>query len=74
MTSQDKTNTYVETIKDLSFKRGWFTRLRIKRIIRKELSSEDYNKYGIKLTETILDIGESVTDDEVTTLMEAANV
>jgi len=74
MTSQDKTNTYVETIKDLSFKRGWFTRLRIKRIIRKELSSEDYNKYGIKLTEAILDIGESVTDDEVTTLMEAANV
>lgn len=74
MTSQDKTNVYAETINDLSIKRGWFTRLRIKRIIRKELSSEDYNKYGIKLTEAMLDIGESVTDDEVTTLMEAANV
>ena len=74
MTSQDKTNTYAEIIKDLSFKRGWFTRLRIKKIIRKELSSEDYNKYGTKLTEAMLDIGESVTDDEVTTLMEAANV
>jgi hypothetical protein len=74
MTSKNKQSLYAENIKSYSKRRGWFTRLRIKRILKRELSSEEYNKYGIKLTEALLDIGETVKDDEVATLMEAANV
>lgn len=74
MTAENKYTVYGENIRDFSKKRGWFTRLRIKRLIRKELTKEEYNKYGIKLTEALLDIGEAVTDDEVSTLVEAANV
>ena len=74
MTSQDKCALYGENIKSYSSKRGWFTRLRIKKILRRELDSEQYRQYSIKLTEALLDIGEVVTDDEVSTLVEAANV
>lgn len=74
MTSLVKTSIYSEEIKTYSRKRGWFTRLRIKKIIKNHLSTEDYNKYGIKLTEALMDVGENITDDETSTLMEAANV
>lgn len=74
MTSQEKGNIYGEEIRNYSKKRGWFTRLRIKRIIKQNMSKEDYHKYGIKLTEILLDTGEVLTDDEALTLVEAANV
>jgi hypothetical protein len=74
MTSKEIGTLYGEEIRTYSKKRGWFTRLRIKRIIRQQLSKEDYNKYGIKLTEVLLDKGEVVTDDEALTLLEASNV
>lgn len=74
MTSKDKSTIYGENIRSYSKKRGWFTRMRIKRIFKKQLSSEDYSKYGIKLTECLLDVGENLTDDEAYTLVEAANV
>lgn len=74
MTTQDKYAIYGEDIRTYSKKRGWFTRMRIKRAVRKELSQEEFNQYGIKLTEALLDIGENLTDDEVITLVEASNV
>lgn len=74
MTAQDKSTVYRENIRLYSKKRGWFTRMRIKKIVRKELTSEEFNQYGIKLTESLLDIGEDLTDDEAYTLVEAANV
>lgn len=74
MTAKSKSAVYAENIKSYSKKRGWFTRLRIKRILKRELNREDYTKYSIKLTEALLDIGENLKDDEVTTLVEAANV
>jgi hypothetical protein len=75
MTAHDKCAIYGENIRSYSKKRGWFTRMRIKRIVKKQLnSSEDFNKYGIKITEALLDTGENLKDDEVSTLVEAANV
>lgn len=74
MTAQDKSQIYAENIRTFSKKRGWFTRMRMRRIVKKELSPEDYNRYGIKLVESILDTGEVITDEEAYTLVEAANV
>ena len=42
--------------------------------MRKELSKEDYTTYGTKLLNAILNTGEDLKDDEVITLVEAANV
>ena len=74
MSKEEKYAKYGSDIKEFSSKRGWFTRMRIKKIIRKEFKKEDYEKYGLKLTEAILNIGETLTDDEIKTLVEAANV
>jgi len=74
MTASDRYKIYGDEIKNYSKQKGWFTRLRIKRILKKELGSEGYTKYGIKLMETLLNVGENLTDKEVITLVEAANV
>jgi hypothetical protein len=65
---------YSKEIKALTNTRGWFTKMRIKKLIRKELTSENYRLYNKALLEAILDTGETLTEEETFTLMEAANV
>jgi len=74
MTMGDKGNLYCQEIKLFSKKRGWFTRLRIRKILKAKLNKEDYQKYAIKLTESLMDVGENITEEETLTLVEAANV
>lgn len=74
MTSKDVYNLYGQEIRSYSLRRGWFTKLRIKKILRRKMSKEQYNKYGLKLVNAILDVGENLKDDEIITLVEAANV
>jgi hypothetical protein len=73
-TESDKYNLYGEQLKTFSTKRGWFTKMRIKKILRREMTKEDYEKYSFAILSALLDTGEVLTDDEVITLVEAANV
>jgi hypothetical protein len=65
---------YAKEIKVLTNTRGWFTKMRIKKLIRKELTPENYRLYNKALLKAILDTGETLTEEETFTLMEAANV
>lgn len=69
-----KSEFYGDQIKSLSVGRGWFTKMRIKKVIRKELDPEDYRKYGSQIMEALLNYGENITEEETCTLVEAANV
>lgn len=73
-TQTDKYNLYSEQLKTFSSKRGWFTKMRIKKILRREMKREDYDKYSFAILSALLDTGEVLTDDEIITLVEAANV
>jgi hypothetical protein len=73
-TAQHKYALYGDEIRMYSYKRGWFTKLRIKRLIKKQMSKDQYAKYGFQLLSAMLDAGENLQDDEVVTLVEAANV
>jgi len=73
-TAQDKFNLYGSEIRSYSLKRGWFTKLRIKKILRQRMSKDQYAKYGLPLLNAILDTGENLKDEEVMTIVEAANV
>jgi hypothetical protein len=73
-TAQDKYCLYGEQLKSFSERRGWFTKMRIKKILRREMKKEDYEKYSIAILGALLDTGEVLTEDEVATLVEAANV
>lgn len=70
----DKYALYGEEIKTYSVRQGWFTKMRIKKILRREMTPEDYNKYSLSILTSLLDTGENLTDDEIKTLVEAANV
>lgn len=71
---QEKYRYFGEQIRTLTMKRSWFTRMTIKKAIRRELSREDYREYGGYLMNAILDTGENLTENEIKTLVEAANV
>jgi hypothetical protein len=73
-TSQEKYSLYGEQIKFFSDRKGWFTKMRIKKVLRREMSREDYEKYSLSILSALLDTGEILTDDEIITLVEAANV
>jgi len=61
-------------IKEITIRRSWFTKMTIKKSMRREFSKEYYQKYGIQLMNAILDIGENLKDDQIQILVEAANV
>ena len=70
----EKYNMYGEQIKEYSLRRGWFTKMRIKKILRREMNKEDYEKYSLAILSSLLDTGETLTEEELKTLLEAANV
>jgi uncharacterized membrane protein YcjF (UPF0283 family) len=70
----DKKLLYKQHIRELSNRRGWFTKMKLRKLIRRELKPDDYKEYGWQLVDAILDKGETITDEEVSTLLEVANV
>lgn len=72
--TEDKYNLYGAEIKNYSINRGWFTKLRIKKLLRNNMSKEQYSTYGMHLLNSILDNGENLNNEDIITLVEAANV
>lgn len=72
--SNEKYSYFGNKIKETIARRAWFTKMTIKKVIRRELNREDYYSYGVPLMNAILDTGENLKEDEVKTLVEAANV
>jgi hypothetical protein len=70
----DKCSLYGEEIKEYSIRKGWFTKMRIKKLLRREMKKEDYEKYSLSIVNSILNTGETLTDEEIQTLVEASNV
>lgn len=65
---------YGQQIKEYSLRRGWFTKMRIKKTLRREMTPQDYGKYSLSIVNALLDTGETLTDDDIKTLLENANV
>lgn len=60
-------------VQDIILKDTWLNRLRLQRIIKQNLSSDQYKTYGKDLQKSLMEIGINLTEDETCTLMEAAN-
>ena len=65
---------YGQDWRNFSLKAGWYTKMKIKKLLRRELSKEDYKAYTGPIMASLLNTGENLTDDEVQTLVRAANV
>ena len=59
-------------IQDLALKDSWLNRLRLQRIIKQNLSKDQYKVYNKPLQNSIMETGVNLTEDEVYTLTEAA--
>lgn len=73
-TGKDKSAYFANEIKQTVIRRTWFTKMMLKKTIRRELGREQYKIHGVDLMNAILDTGEELQDDELYTLVEAANV
>lgn len=73
-TTEDRCTIYGEQVHTFSGRRGWFTKMRIKKILRREMKKEDYEKYSLSILNALLETGETLSKDDVQTLVEAANV
>lgn len=70
----EKYQFFSEKTKSLSVKRTWFTKMTLKKIIRREINNKDnYRQYGYDLMNAILDTGEHLTEEEIKTLVETMN-
>lgn len=65
---------FADQIKQTAIRKTWFTKMMLKKAIRKELGSDTYKVYGTDLMNAILSTGDELTDDEFITLAEAVNV
>ena len=61
---------YGSEIRTISKKRSWFTKLKLKKIIRQQLKSEDYKKYKDDIVSAILDVAENLTDEQMSMILE----
>lgn len=66
--------TVESSIKNLSLKRGWYTKMRLKKILRNHMPMTEYRKYGSLICEEILNAGEKINSQQVYSLIEASNV
>ena len=72
--SQDRYVFCGSKIKLYSVKRGWLSKFRLKKLILKHMSKDQYQKYGSSLQNAIFNTGETLKDDEIVPLVEATNV
>jgi|688.fasta_scaffold308467_3 hypothetical protein len=70
----DKYSFMMTEIKSSSIQKSWFTKRTIKKLLKKELTTEEYEKYGVSLMNAILECGSNLSTAETITLMEAAHV
>lgn len=64
--------TMKNDIQELILKDSWLNRYRLQKIIKQNLSKEQYKVYFSPLQASIMETGINLTEDELSTLMEAA--
>jgi hypothetical protein len=65
---------YANRIRDIGVRRGWYTKMKIRKILRRELSPEDYRKNASSLVNAILDEAAQIKEEDLITILESANV
>jgi cell division protein FtsL len=66
-------HTMQQDIENLVLKNSWLNRLKLKRIIKQNISKEQYKAYGHALQNSIMETGINLTEDEVCALMNEVN-
>jgi hypothetical protein len=70
---EEKCSFMMAELKTFSLERSWFTRRTIKKLLKKELTPEEYTTYGVSLMNAILECGQNLSLDDTLVLMEATH-
>ncbi len=70
MTEEEKRQFVLGRIKTLSERKGWYTRMRIKKVLRQNLGKEVYKQYRDTMSNNILNIGSNLSEEDLKLLME----
>ena len=70
MNEDEKRQFVLGRIKTLSERKGWYTRMRIKKVLRQNLGKEVYRQYRDTMSNNILNIGSNLCEEDLKLLME----
>ncbi len=70
MSEDEKRQFVLDRIKTLSERKGWYTRMRIKKVLRQNLGKEVYKQYRDTMSNNILNIGSNLCEEDLKLLME----
>ena len=70
MNEDEKRQFVLDRIKTLSERKGWYTRMRIKKVLRQNLGKEVYKQYRDTMSNNILNIGSNLCEEDLKLLME----
>jgi len=70
MSEDEKRQFVLDRIKTLSERKGWYTRMRIKKVLRQNLGKEVYKQYRDTMSNNILNIGSNLSEEDLKLLME----
>lgn len=73
LSEADKVDALQKRLKELSERRGWYTKLRIRKVLRQHLGKEVYKEYKNVISNNLLDIGKSLNKQDLQLLMEQLN-
>lgn len=73
LSEADKVDALQKRLKELSERRGWYTKLRIRKVLRQHLGKEVYKEYKNLISNNLLDIGKSLNKQDLQLLMEQLN-
>lgn len=60
-------------LRSILTKRSWFSKMKLKKIIRQELGKDLNKEYGSQVLESLLSTGDELKDEELYSLVEATN-
>lgn len=66
-------NLLQKDVQELVLKDTWLNRLRLQRIIKQNISKEQYKAYGKDFQTSLMEVGINLTEEEARTLLEATN-
>lgn len=69
---RDRCNLYSAQIKELSVRSGWFTKMKLKKIIRQNMPQKEYKLYGNQILEAILAVGQDLSYHDTELLLQAS--
>jgi hypothetical protein len=74
LAKSERTELLSTDMKFRAFQHGWLTRLKLKRIVKKYLTKDQYKEYGEPILKSLLDVGKTVKEEQVSALLEYENV